>query len=673
VNTTITVADTFIFVAILLYGPEAAILLAAAEGTCSGLRIKKKSPTSVLFNMGAIVCSTFLTSHTLHFILGSSSNFEQQSYSLTLISICTLALVQYLTHTGLVAVCLACKTDRPIWPTWTTHYLWSSITYFVGAFAAGGIVRFSGTVGFYAVIVTVPIILIVYLTYHKYLEDIRATSAQAEQAERQRAEQAERHVHELNGYIAELERTGRALKESKEHFRHAAFHDALTNLPNRALLADHLKFSIERAKLQPDNLFALLFFDLDRFKNVNDSLGHVAGDQLLVAIARRLEECSRPTDTVARLGGDEFAILVDGIEDYDHAIRLAERAQQKMRQPFNLNGHEVYATASIGITLCTNDYDDPEDILRDADTAMYRAKENGRARHEVFDVVMHTSAVARLQLENDLRRGLEREEFHVYYQPIVCLETENIAGFEALVRWEHPQRGFISPADFISIAEETGLIVELGLSVLREACRQTYEWQSLHQRSLIISVNLSSRQFTQPDLIEQISRILADTGLDPHNLKLEITESVVMENAETARKMLVQLRALGINLSIDDFGTGYSSLSYLHRFPLDTLKIDRSFISRMDAGDENAEIIRTILTLATNLGMDVVAEGLETEKQLAQLRDMKCGYGQGYLFSKPVNAEAARALILEARERQVMPNLVGDLVTTSASTLSYVN
>ena len=355
----------------------------------------------------------------------------------------------------------------------------------------------------------------------------------------------------------------------------------------------------------------------------------------------------RPSDTVARLGGDEFAILLDGLEDYNDAIRVAERAQKELSRPLCLNGHEVYTTASIGITLSTIGYEHPENILRDADTAMYHAKEKGKARYEIFDAVMHARAVARLQLENDLRRAVGREEMMVYYQPIVALDTNRLAGFEALVRWQHPQRGFVSPSDFISIAEETGLIVELGRLVLQESCRQMRVWQLAHplQKGLSISVNLSGKQFTQPNLIDQIKEILLETGLDPRSLKLEITESVVMENAEIAKSMLMQLRSLGVKLSIDDFGTGYSSLSYLHRFPVNTLKIDRSFIGDMSMGDENMEIVRTIMTLASNLGMDVVAEGVETEKQLAQLKEMKCEYGQGYLFSRALGAEAASALL----------------------------
>jgi diguanylate cyclase (GGDEF)-like protein len=655
-DTNVTVSDTFIFLAILLYGGEAGILLAVAEGLCSGARISKsKKPVTILFSGAVMACSTFVTVWVTRFAIGPNEDLYRHTSSLLLTALSTMALTQYISNTGLVAVALALKTDQPFWHTWSKHYLWTSITYIVGAAAAGATVVFVNTVGFYALMVTLPIISIIYFTYHKFLEDIKRTAAQAEQAERERAEQAELHIVELSRHIAEQERISRALQESKEHFRHAAFHDALTGLPNRALLTDHLKLAIERAKRREDHLFAVLFLDLDRFKNINDSLGHTIGDQLLVAIARRVEDCLRPMDTVARLGGDEFAILLDGLEDFNDAVRVAERVQHNLMQPFNLQGHEVYTTTSIGIALSTTGYEQPENILRDADIAMYRAKDNGKARYELFDTVMHTRAVALLKMENDLRRAIERQEFRVYYQPIVSLETDQITGFEALVRWEHPQQGLVPPSDFIPLSEETGLIMEIGQWVLRESCRQMRQWQLEFQRPLTLSVNLSGKQFVQPNLIEQIKTILRETEFDPRWLRLEITESVVMENAEAAASMLLQLRDLGVHLSIDDFGTGYSSLSYLHRFPVTTLKIDRSFIGRMGENDENAEIVRTIMTLANNLGMEVVAEGIETADQLAQLRALKCEYGQGYLFSRPVDAASAQAIFVKRLPRAIIP------------------
>ena len=435
-------------------------------------------------------------------------------------------------------------------------------------------------------------------------------------------------------------------KEIEERLIHDAFHDALTGLPNRVLFAEHLKLAVERAKRPKRYLFAVLFLDLDRFKNINDSLGHTVGDQLLIGIARRLEDCLRHIDTVARLGGDEFAVLLDGIEDSSDAVRVAERLQKALRQPLNLGGHEVFTSASIGIALSSTGYEQPEEVVRDADTAMYRAKALGKARHEIFDTEMHARAVTLLQLENDLRRAVERDEFCVYYQPIISLDGGGIYGFEALIRWQHPERGLVAPSQFITVAEETGLIIPMGRWVLREACRQMRQWQKQFPsvRSLTLSVNLSGKQLTQPDLVAQVKQILRECDFDPRLLQLEITESAVIENTRTVTEMLLQLRDLGLRLSMDDFGTGYSSLSYLHRFPINTIKIDRSFINSQESGDEN-EIVRTIIMLARSMGMNVVAEGVETHDQLSYLKSLDCEYGQGFLFSRPVHAEAVEQML----------------------------
>ncbi|MBW4489146.1 MAG: EAL domain-containing protein [Trichocoleus desertorum ATA4-8-CV12] len=445
-------------------------------------------------------------------------------------------------------------------------------------------------------------------------------------------------------------------KRIEERLRHDAFHDVLTGLPNRALFMARLGRAMEQVKRRSLS-FALLFVDLDYFKTLNDTLGHLVGDQLLVAIARRLESCLRIGDTVARFGGDEFTVLLEDTKDVQDAIRVAERLQRELQLPFYLSGREILTTASIGIGLSSHDHHQPEDILWDADLALYQAKAAGRNRYEIFDASMQRGNLAHLQLEHDLRRAIakaqmdslepESQELWLQYQPIVSLKTNRLMGFEALIRWQHPERGLIPPADFIPLAEETGLIMPIGQWVLRQACHQLYTWQQLTSLPwpLMVSVNLSSRQFTQPDLVNQVSQILQETHLNPRYLKLEITESVVMENAEVATTMLQQLKSLGIQLAIDDFGTGYSSLSYLYRFPIDTLKIDRSFINRIDIDGEHLEIVRTIVTLAWNLGMDVIAEGVETAKQLAQLKALKCEYAQGYFFARPLNCEAATALI----------------------------
>ena len=432
-----------------------------------------------------------------------------------------------------------------------------------------------------------------------------------------------------------------ATRENKERLLHDALHDRLTGLSNRALFMDRLEQKFAHLERRPDSLFAVLFLDFDRFKNINDSLGHLAGDQLLKKISGRLQECLRPGDTVSRFGGDEFAILLENVTELSDATIVAERVQRAMSSPFQLGSQQVFSSASIGIALGHSDYERAEDLLRDADMAMYRAKARGKARHEVFDAEMHTRAVALLQLETDLRWAIERDEFRLHYQPIVRLSDGAITGFEALIRWQHPQRGLVAPGEFIPIAEETGWIVPIGQWVLEEACAQLARWQAETDKTLSMSVNLSGKQFSQPDLIELVETIIKQSGIAPGSLNLEITESAIMEDAQIVTNRLLQLRQLGVQLGLDDFGTGYSSLSYLHRFPLDTLKIDRSFVARLLEDGENREIVRTIVTLGKNLGMDVVAEGVEEARQLEDLCGLDCQYGQGYLFARPLPADEA--------------------------------
>ena len=432
--------------------------------------------------------------------------------------------------------------------------------------------------------------------------------------------------------------------------------DPLTGLPNRLLFIDRVGRLIKHLKRRKNHMFAVLFMDLDGFKMINDSLGHLIGDQLLLGVAKRLGKCLRSTDTVARLGetftvarlgGDEFTVLLDDIKDPSDAKGAADRLLKALASPFLLGGKEVFTSVSIGIALSNPGYEQPEDILRDADTAMYRAKSLGKARYEVFDADMRAGMMARLQLETDLRGAVERGEFRNFYQPIVALDSGEIVGFEALSRWQHPTRGLVGPNEFIPVAEETGLIRELGWWNLREACRQISEWRagSIANRHLTISVNLSAKQFSQPNLVEDIRKLLLELALPPEALKLEITESTVMADPSVAVEMLQQMKSLGIRLAIDDFGTGYSSLSYLHRFPLDTLKIDRSFISTMCEGGEGMEIARTILPMANSLRLDVVAEGVETVQQVAMLKKLECKYGQGFYFSRPLSAEGTTALL----------------------------
>ncbi len=754
----VSVSDTFILLSLLLFGVEAAVLLAGADALISSLRISKKK-LNIAFNTSVFLCSTFLTGQVLLWFFGSMTDLTVQEFSpVFLLALSVMGLTQYVANSGLVAAAVALRAGERIWKMWRENFLWTSITYFAGAFAAGIVAKMSGTIGLFAFIATAPIIAITYFTYRTYLKNVEAAAKQAEIAQI--------HVQELNQHIVKQERISSALKESEEHFRtafdhavgmalvsldsrwlevneslskllgytqeelqsisfrsivhpedlgvtlvkmqellegviksfqlenryinkqgqtlwvlssaslvrtedgkprhmvfqvqdisdrkqaeeqirYAAFHDALTGLPNRTLLSDRMSMAVERAKRASDFKFAVLFIDLDRFKVVNDTMGHEMGDKLLVDLSNRLKECVRAVDTVARLGGDEFAVLLDGIIDEEAAIEIATRIQESLSQPFDLDGQEFFTSASIGISFSSLGYERPEDILRDADTAMYRAKANGKARHEVFDLGMHTRAVEALKLENDLRRGIEKGEIQPYFQPIVSLPSGEITGFEALARWEHPHRGLIPPVDFISLAEETGLIVPLGISILEKSCQQLRRWQKMFdtEKSLTMSVNLSGKQFAQKNLVEEVRRIIIETEVEPDCIRLEVTESVVMENAVAAIETLKQLKLIGVQLSIDDFGTGYSSLSYLHRFPFDILKIDRSFVSCMNTDKDSRSIVETIITLANKLGKTTVAEGVETDAHRFMLSEFSCEYAQGYLFSKPLNAPDAEEFL----------------------------
>jgi diguanylate cyclase (GGDEF)-like protein/PAS domain S-box-containing protein len=747
-DSSVSVSDVFIFLAILLFGGEPAVFMAAAEGFCSSLRITKK-PLTMLFNSASMALSTFLTVWGLRAAFGSIPDVSSSGASPRLVAMtCAMALLQYAFNSGTVAVAGALRVNQPVWTIWKKHYVWTSITYFAGASAAALIAVLMSAVGFYAVVATTPVVIVVYFTYITYVKNVESSTVQAETAKRHLAEMQEseerfrnafdhapigmalvspegrwlqvnqslsnivgysedefkgmtfqaitnpedlgdfldhmkkvldgqipthqmekRYLHKLGHEVWVL--VGVSLirdaeskcqrfifqiqditnrKRAEAQLVHDAFHDALTGLPNRAWFMEQLQESLDLIRAHRERLFAVLFLDLDRFKLINDSIGHMVGDQLLIGIANRLRHCLRPGDKVARLGGDEFTILLNGIRDAREAIDVAERVQKTLSQPFNLGGYETFTTVSIGIALSDADYKRPEDFLRDADTAMYQAKSLGKARYVIFDKGMHAHAVNLLQLETDLRRAIDRNEFFIEYQPIVALETGRLLGFEALVRWLHPERGPIPPERFIAVAEETGAIVHIGDWVLLEACIQMKRWQEIYtaETPLSISVNLSGRQFAYSNLLEQITRILDVTGLDPRSLKLEITESIVMDNVESASITLDKLRALGVELSIDDFGTGYSSLSYLHRLPIDTLKIDRSFVSRIGENNENKEIVRTIIMLAQNLGMGVIAEGVETAGQLGLLRELGCQCVQGFLVSKPLPAALAEKMVERA-------------------------
>ena len=454
-------------------------------------------------------------------------------------------------------------------------------------------------------------------------------------------------------------------KRAEETLAHNALHDALTNLPNRTLFLDRVRHALILSQRHTTYKFAVLFIDLDEFKIFNDSLGHAAGDALLIQIARRLNVSIRGVDTIsrsgliqststvaseeilARMGGDEFTVLLEEIRDCGDAIRVAERIQERLSIPFIVEGQEVVTTASIGIAFCATSYSNSEELVRDAEIAMYRAKREGKARCQVFDNAMHAFAVKRLRLETDLRRALELGEFRVHYQPIVSLQSGKIVGFEALSRWERPE-GLLSPAHFIQIADETGIILPMNRLLLREACQQLRAWQSQFpcDPPLTISVNITPKEFAQPDFAAQMGTILGEVGIDPSSVDVEITETIAMADPQRSNLVLSELKTLGVHLSIDDFGTGYSSLSRLQGFPVDALKIDRTFISKMDTDSETNEIVRIIIMLAHNLGLKVVAEGAETAEQVSLLKQLKCELVQGYFFARPGDHAAAQELLM---------------------------
>jgi len=457
-------------------------------------------------------------------------------------------------------------------------------------------------------------------------------------------EDRQKAIRQINHQL-ELELTER--KRAEEQMAYSATHDALTNLPNRLLFMDRLQHAMNRTKRHKDFMFAVLFLDLDRFKVVNDSLGHHAGDLLLIESASRLTACLRSDDTVARLGGDEFVILLENVRDISEVTNVADRILHDMALPHDLKGHKAFVLASIGIVMSAGRHELPENILRDADIAMYHAKGLGRGRYEIFEQSMLEQVTTRLELENDLRRAIERHEFVVNYQPIVDMKYRRIIGFEALVRWQHPELGLLLPLEFIPILEETGLIVPVGYWVLEEACRQLRIWQIQHPSDppLTVNVNWSTRQCTETNMAQKIAGILQKTDLPPSTLNLELTESLLIEDAEFIIKRLTELRVLGVKVQLDDFGTGYSSLGYLHSLPIDTIKVDRTFINRLEANGNGLEIVKMILTLAHDLGMKVVAEGVETDNQLSKLQAMDCEYVQGFLIKKPVTSREIDALL----------------------------
>jgi len=530
------------------------------------------------------------------------------------------------------------------------------MTQITGAGLAGISYKLIVTPDFFTTIIALLVFGVIYFNYRQIIADITKTIKQTEQAEREKAGIAELKAAEATAHAAELklllhneEQTTEALLQSKDALEHAAYHDFLTDLPNRTYLVERLNLLIEIGSDIASNYY-VLFLDLRRFKFINDSLGHTVGDRVLRLVGKRLVRLVRKEDTVARLGGDEFAIILNELPSAEEAKRTAEQIYEKLTAPFRLRDNKIYVDVNIGIAPLDAEHQKPEDILRDADIAMHHAKEVccGVA---VFDKDLRAQYLERINLESDLRYAVERGELSMHYQPIVSLKDGGLIGFEALLRWHHPRKGFIPPVRFIPIAEETGLIIPITKWILHQTCTQIAEWQKLAATysNLLVSVNISGRHLADDSLVKDVRQALESSALAPASLKLEITETTAMANAEQSIEILNNLKSLGVQLSMDDFGTGYSSLSYLHRLPFDTLKIDRSFVMEVGESGENAEILQTILSLAKNLKMLTIAEGIETESQLAVLQNLGCDYGQGYLMSKPLPADEMEKALYQKR------------------------
>ncbi|NNE66684.1 MAG: EAL domain-containing protein [Pyrinomonadaceae bacterium] len=670
----ITISDVLVFSALLIYGVEVATLLAVIDTAVGSLNFRRKgieiSGKTILLNCSISGISIFLTAIVVTSMFGDPKAVAKgQDFSAIAVLVCVMAGVQFMVNSVFVSIFTAIKTERSLWRVWYRYCLNGAVISITSALMAGAGVQAFYNIDSVLLVIAGIVAMLIYFTYSRYVSDVRETAEQAEFAERKRAEQAEQHIEELQHHIAQQQVTEKALRESKEKFKHAAYHDSLTNLPNRNMFTRQLQFLLKRCQQKEDARFAVLFLDLNRFKTINDSLGHSTGDNLILGVARRLSNLMRQKDMVARLSGDEFAIILNGMCDIEDVKHFAELIRKKLAAPFSLEERQVFTSVSIGIAIGDNSYETAENILRDADIAMYQSKASEKP-YVVFDKRMHAHAVNLLQVETDLRYAIERDEMVAFYQPIINLKSMRLIGFEALMRWNHPTRGLVPPGEFIPVSEDTGLIVPLTMWMLRDSCQKLADWKARfpHAKDLMMSVNLSGKHFAQDDLVASVKEVLKETGIEPRCLKLELTESAIMDNAESVISILQQLKRIGVRLSIDDFGTGYSSLSYLHRFPIDALKIDRSFVSRMESGTENGEIVRTVVALAKALGLTVIAEGIETIHQLHQLRILGSEYGQGFLFSRPVPLEEALELLAEPdRWKNIMPDHRMPIVQHKAS------
>ena len=647
----LSVVDAFIIFVLINFGGEQAVFLTLVNEIYSGLcfaLFEKGASARHAFANGAISTVTiFVTAATVTYLLGypllELGTFRNGTL---LMLVGALTLLPCLTNSLLASIFLAIETGRNFRGVFRTHIFDALMVYSCSALMAGLFVLGLRETNVFIFVTVAGVLSLLHIVFRRYSEEQRRSIVKAQEAARERADLAEKHLIELHGYVQRIEETARELRASREKFRWAAFHDGLTGLPNRNRLVEEVKLELARAQFNDRSRFAFLILDLKDFKVVNESLGRSIGDALIIAVGERLQTLVAPSATVGRIGGDKFALLIPKAGKDEAIVEFAENLLEKISDPIEVYDRQFFIRGTLGISVGIGEGEDAEDVLRDAELAMHRAKERNRS-FVMFDQRMLVHAQSILQLETDLRTAVENDQFEIYYQPIVDLESTQIHGFEALVRWNHPTLGRVSPDRFISIAETTGLIVPMTIQILEKTCNQLVDWNSHFERTypLFASVNLSGTHFAHQGLVGHITGVLDRTGLDPRLLKLEITETVVMENAENAIAMLRQIKELGVQVSIDDFGTGYSSLSYLQRFPIDTLKIDRAFVRSMEEGRQNGEIVRAVLALADAMKLNVVAEGIESVNQLHQLLIMSCKYGQGYLFSPPLEASQFEALL----------------------------
>lgn len=668
----VSFADPLIFLAFLFYGGEAAIFLATVGTIAIGYYLKSKGiivKNWVIIANAASAPLSISISYLVWLLLTNYTNignFSDNAANLA-ITLSILATTQFFASSGIACVLHLLIGKLPkSYQMWKKDCLSSSLTQAMGAGLAGIIFKFVQTSDFLTISLAVGSFGIIYLTYREMIKDMNQAVIQAEQAEqrkseaeKKRAEEAEINLAKVNALFEEQEKISQDLQMSKEALERAAYYDSLTGLFNRNYLIERLELLLD-LDIDIANKYYVLFLDINRFKNINDSLGHPVGDKILILVAKRLKHILRDEDTISRLGGDEFAIILNDLSSIEEAEYYARRIHRKLTQPYSIEGHKIYLDLNIGISPFDAEHLKPEDILRDADIAMHHAKENA-SNIGVFDKELRRRFLENVKFENELRFAVKRNELALYYQPVISLADGMLIGFETLLRWHHPKYGFISPARFIPIAEESGLIIPITKWILREACSQIAQWKKTIPDTghLKFSVNISGKHLAVENLPEQVQKALKEADLEPTSLILEITESSAMENAEQTIKIFEKLRKLGVVISIDDFGTGYSSLSYLHRLPFDSLKIDRSFVSDVNKQTENAQILQTIVSLAQNLNLRIVAEGIETVEQMKVLQDLGCDFGQGFLFSKPLPKDEIENLLYA--KTVLLPNTAGNI------------